>query len=123
LIGPADKKECEKEMSMLKEELRVVIKKRTALDPEYDYGIEQCCLKEIEILTRDICDAIAFLENECTGQEFVWISEVFDEVVEKTQSREFIDCLYRMAKKFPGECEKYNILYFIDTSKDFLKTQ
>ena len=110
-------------MSMLKEELREIIKKRIVLDPEYDYGIEQCCLIEIEILTRDIHDTIAFLEEECTGQEFVWISEVFDEVVEKTQSREFIDCLYRVAEKFPGECEKYNILYFIDTSKDFLKTQ
>ena len=58
---------------------RKVIKQREETDDEWDYGIEQCWKKEIEILSEDIPSTIDFLKNECTDEEYSWISEVIDE--------------------------------------------
>ena len=94
---------------MITEEIRVAIQKRAATDDEWAYSVDQCCKEEIEILSRDIEDTLSFLETECTAEEFSWLSEVFDDVAEKTQSRALVNCFYRIAKKYPEECEKYYI--------------
>lgn len=94
---------------MITDEIRASITKRASTDDEWDYGVKQCWEEEIEILSRNIDDTIAFLENDCTADEFSWLSEVFDDVAEKTQSRAFVDYLYKVAKKFPDECKEYHI--------------
>ena len=94
---------------MITDEIRASITKRVATDDEWDFGVKQCWDEEIAILSHNIEDTIAFLENDCTADEFSWLSEVFDDVAEKTQSRAFVDCLYKVAKKFPDECKEYHI--------------
>jgi hypothetical protein len=94
---------------MIADEIRTVLKKRSETDDEWTYGVEQCWQKEIEILSRNMDETISFLENDCTADEFSWLSEVFDDVAEKTQSRLFVDALHRVARKFPEECKKYYI--------------
>lgn len=88
---------------MIAEEIRAVIAKRSEIPVEWEHFIEQCWLEEIEILSRNINDTIDFLENECTAEEFSWLDEVFDDVAEKTKSRRFVDCLYRVADKYSKE--------------------
>ena len=44
-----------------------------------------------------------------------------EDVAERTQSLEFVEALYQVAKKYPEEVEKYNIMTFIEGSKDTLK--
>lgn len=94
---------------MITDEIRKSLSKRIATNDEWAYGVDLCCNEEIDILSRNIEDTIEFLENECTANEFSWLSEVFDYVAEKTQSRAFVDCLYKVAKKFPDECREYHI--------------
>ena len=94
---------------MITNEIRASIAKRAATDDRWAYGVTQCWEDEIAILSRNIEDTIAFLENDCTADEFSWLSEVFDAVAKKTQSKAFVDCLYKIAKKFPDECKKYYI--------------
>ena len=94
---------------MITNEIRAVISKRVSTDDEWDYGVKQCWEEEIAILSRNIDDTINFLESDCTADEFSWLSEVFDDVAEKTQSRTFVNCLYKVAKKFPDECKEYHI--------------
>ena len=106
---------------MITDEIRASITKRAATDDEWDYGVKQCWEEEIEILSRNIDDTIAFLENDCTADEFSWLSEVFDDVAEKTQSRAFVDCLYKVAKKFPDECKKYHIDRVLEFAESALK--
>lgn len=96
------------------EDIRAAIQKRISTDDEWDYGVSQCWNEEIEILSRNIEETIAFLEKDCTADEFSWLSEVFEEVAKKTQSRAFVDCLYRVAKKYPDECEKYHVNLVIE---------
>lgn len=76
---------------------------------EWDAGIEECRKKEIEILSEDVSASIRFLENECTANEYSWISEIIDDLVEKTQSKELVECYKNLMSKFPEECKKYCI--------------
>lgn len=76
---------------------------------------------EISLLTKNINETIRFLKSECTAHEFVVMSEIFDEIVEITQSHEFVDTLNEIAKKYPDETKHYNIQYFIDTLDGFFR--
>ena len=105
---------------MITEEIRLLLKKREDTFEESAYDIEQCWKEEIELLSRDIDDTIAYLENDCTGEEFSWLSEVIDDVAEKTQSRPFVDCLFRVAKKFPKECKEYRIYTVLEICEGVL---
>ena len=85
---------------------RKVIKQREETDDEWDYGIEQCWKKEIEILSEDIPSTIDFLKNECTDEEYSWISEVIDDVVDQNPSKELVECYKSLKDKFPEEYAK-----------------
>jgi len=100
---------------------RKVIKQREETDDEWDYGIEQCWKKEIEILSEDIPSTIEFLINECTAEEYSWISEVIDDIVDETLSKELVDAYKSLTTKYPEECEKYNIEGVIEICENILK--
>lgn len=105
---------------MILDNIQCLLKERATLDDNDSDAVDKCCKKVVNMLSEDINATISFMDTECTEDEFSWISEVFDEIVEKTQSQEFIDCLYRVAEKYPVECDKYNIYHFIEESKKFL---
>ena len=83
-------------------EIKAVLKERKRIcvttQDEWADGIQKCCDKEIEILTRDIKKTIDFIENKCSNDTFYWISEVFDEVAKITQSKEFITAIKNRVK-------------------------
>ena len=103
--------------------IRKAIAKRIQTDDEWEEAVEECWQEETSILTEDISKTINFLDHECTADEFSWLSEIFDRVAEKTQSQEFIDCLYRVAQKFPEECATYNIMSFIADAENRLHVE
>lgn len=106
-------------------EFRDVIARRIYVEEisqgEWADGIEECWKKEIQILSEDIPSTIEFLRNECTADEYSWISEVIDDVVDKNPSRELVECYKSLMKKYPDECEKYNIAGVVDICEDILK--
>ena len=95
------------------EELKAVVaeRKRVAIETqdEWDYGIEQCWNKETEVLTRDIAQTINFIENECDDDTFCWIGEVFEDVAEITQSKEFVSAIKRRAAKVVDDEERRSV--------------
>ncbi len=103
------------------EEFRKVIHEREQCHDEWAYGVEQCWKKEIEILTEDISSTIDFLKKDCTADEFSWISEVIDDVVEIAPSKELVQCYKELMVKFPEECSKYNIAGSIESAEAILK--
>ena len=82
---------------MIADEIRAALKERLRImeetDDNWDYGIDKCCKKEVKILSEDISETIRFFTDECTNEEFFWLSEVFSDVAEKTKSSEFVQCL------------------------------
>ena len=79
-------------------------------------------LKPVEILTkiRELTEEINFLKNDCTAEEYSWISEVIDDVVEKVRSKELVQCYKDLMIKFPEECVKYNIAGSIESAEAIL---
>ena len=104
----------------ISEEYEKLVKRREALVGDIDYESEPVIQDSIKLLTKDIDSTIDFLDNECSGRQLVWISEIFDELVEATQSRELIACFYRVAAKYPEESEKYYIVRHIQMAEDYL---
>lgn len=71
-------------------------------------------------ISNHLSNAISFIKNDCTANEFSWMSEVWDDITEKTKSKEFVDCLKETAKKFPEECKKFNIAGSIESAEGYL---
>ena len=78
---------------MDKEALRNVIARFLQLHPEDDFGIEECWSEMTDILSKDIDSTIEFFQNDCTDEEFYWLSSVFEDVAEKTKAPELIPAL------------------------------
>ena len=106
------------------EELKAVVaeRKRVAIETqdEWDYGIEQCWNKETEVLTRDIAQTINFIENECDDEIFCWIGEVFYDVAELTQSKEFVAAIKRRAEKVVDAEERRSVKVDVSFAEDSL---
>lgn len=54
-----------------------------------------------KLLSKDINQTIEFLDG-CTENEAYWLSEVFEDISYKVNSKAFIDCLKRLEEKFPN---------------------
>ena len=97
----------------IKDEYTVILRQRlkeNGIDDASDYYETSPAIKaEIELLSRDLRETVQFLDNDCTAEQLVWISEVFEEISAKLQSWEFIDALKRAADRFPEECDKHRI--------------
>ena len=105
---------------MLKDDFRKLLGERIATGDNDAYEVDKYWKLEADMLSVNISETINFLDNDCTADEFSWISEIFEDIAERTQSKEYIDCLYRVAKKFPEECAKYNIYGSIQIAEDFM---
>ena len=73
--------------------LRESILELLSLHPNDDYGTEKCWKEETEILSEDISETIDFFKNQCTDEEFFWLSSVFSDVSEIVQSKQFVETL------------------------------
>ena len=97
----------------IKDEYTVILRQRlkeNGIDDASDYYETSPTIKaEIELLSRDLHETVQFLDNDCTAEQLVWISEVFEEISARLQSWEFIDALKRAADRFPEECDKHRI--------------
>lgn len=69
---------------------------------EDNYWIEDYWKAAIEFYTANISDTIEFFRSECNDEEFYWLSEIFEEIAEKSQSKELIQVLKnRLATVLP----------------------
>ena len=94
---------------MNSETISELIRKRAATDDEWQAGVEQCWAELTDALTEDIGTTRRFLLEDCTADEASWVSEVYDDIVYKTQSWEYIDLLRKSIERFPEEAEKYHM--------------
>ncbi|MCT7781053.1 MAG: hypothetical protein N4R28_05500, partial [Lactobacillus iners] len=91
------------------QKIREVIRRRNETHDEYDYGVEMCDKEEIQILAEDIPSTIEYLKNDCTAEEFFWISEIIDDLATEIQSREIVECYKSLMGKFPEESKRYHV--------------
>ncbi|MCD7774362.1 MAG: hypothetical protein LUH40_02110 [Clostridiales bacterium] len=88
-------------------ELKSVIDERIRncdeLQDNWNYGIEQCWKRLIDVLSENISETIDFILNSCSDEELFWISEVFEDIAEQTQSKEFTEALRRRLERVTRE--------------------
>ncbi|KKI85234.1 hypothetical protein CAY60_021310 [Shouchella clausii] len=84
----------------IENKMEVILDKRKKINLNDDYGIQKSWNEIIEVLTENEENTIRYLEN-CSKEDLYWISEVFEDIAEIIQSKELINCLRRLDKKFP----------------------
>lgn len=85
---------------MIKNLMDKIIAERKKKHNEDDYGIQDCWNKMEDILSEDVHETITYLEN-CSEEDLYFISEIFEDVSVRLQSKEYIACLRRLDEKFP----------------------
>ena len=89
--------------------IRMIINRRAATDDEYQQGVERCWDELSSALASDYDTARRFMLEECTPDEESWVSEVYGEIIRKTQDRRYVDLLRLAAARFPEEDRKYRM--------------
>ncbi|MBC1944525.1 hypothetical protein HCA15_10900 [Listeria booriae] len=80
--------------------MEIILEKRKSLNINDDFGIEKCWNEMTELLSQNEMETINYLE-ESTEKDLFYISEIFEDVSERFQSEQFINCLRKLDKKFP----------------------
>lgn len=89
---------------------------------ENDWQQEQWWEHVSSFASENISETIRFIKEECSADEFSTIVvSLAEDITEKTNSKNFVNCIEEIAKKFPDECEKYNILDNIKSCKIMLE--
>ncbi len=102
------------------ERLRELIKNRLSTDSE-DPTLMNIWNDEASILAENVTATIEFFSHECTDDEFSILCEVFDDVIEKTQSKELISVWENRLNNITDETEKALIQTDIDIAKEKIK--
>lgn len=106
-------------MSPLAKEYRTLVEKRKKIEYIVEWETEPTIQMMIRVLIRDIDETIKFLDTECTADEISWISEIFDELVEITQSRKLFNALQRTINKYPEEDKKHFLTRHLKMAEEF----
>lgn len=86
-----------------------IINERKKLHPD-DPRVVEKWNELTQIFIRDEECTIAYL-NSCCKENIYWISEVFEDISEQLQSRDFIECIEQLAIKYPDLDLEQDIFY------------
>lgn len=102
---------------MLKNKIDEIIKGRLNLKLEDDDKLEECWAEEIRILSNNITQTKDYYKNDCSDEVLFWTSEVFEELIEQTQSKELLNVLEYRALSVTNEMYRNDILEEINYAK------
>ncbi len=87
-----------------------VVQDRTIYEDAYifapnlhDMGLMDNWKEQANLLSSNIGDSISFILNDITDDQFVWMSEVFEEVAEQSQSQDFVDAIRTRALRIESK--------------------
>ena len=106
---------------MVKDNFRIILTKRISLHPEDYINIEKCWEEETKILTSDMAQTIDFIINECTDDEFAWMSEIFEDIAHESPSVDFVNALKERANIMTAGEDKDSVLREIKYVKDIVE--
>lgn len=103
-------------ISLLEERERIATETQ---DNWYD-GIEHCNQELVNLFASNISDGITFLNETCSASQFVWLSEIIEDIIEISHSKAFLDAYKTLSIKYAEETSRYNIKSFIDDAESNL---
>ncbi len=85
-----------------------------------DYYEESIWKEEIDAICEDLSAAIHFILCDCSDEELQWLSEVFDDVMEKTRSLDFLHCIRQRVQRVKDDGRKAELLEDIKTAEEYI---
>ena len=76
---------------------------------------------EIKQFSLDVDASIKFIKEECSDEELWWLDEVFDDLIEVTQSVELLNSLRERAQLVDNTELKEDILKSIKSAAGFIE--
>lgn len=76
--------------------------------------------QEINAITADMTAAIDFVDTDCSDEELYWLSEIIDDVMDKTRNAEFLNCLRRRVQTVQNPQWRQAIQEDIETASAYL---
>lgn len=102
-----------------------IIKEREKISKEtqdnWDYGIEKCWTELIKLVSDNVDESINFILNDCTKEEFSWLSEVIEDIIENTKSKNLLEAYKSVANKYADESKKYHVFEKIQDAESLLE--
>lgn len=77
--------------------------------------------EEIKAVCHDMRKSIRFIEEKCTDEELYYLGEVFDDIMDKTRSAEFLKCLRKRVQRVENPHWKKEILEDIRTAAEYIE--
>lgn len=101
---------------------RPLLKKRLETNDEIITYNESFIKDAINAFSKHPQAAIYFLKNECTADEYIWISEIIDDIAAKSKNLQLVETYAALADKYPQETKEYNIQSFINSAISIAKS-
>lgn len=98
-----------------------VIRERIT-NPNAEYYADPWWDAEIKQFTKDISESIQFIEDECTDEELYWLGEVFDDIMDRTRSVEFLNSIRRRVEQVEKPEWKADLLEDLRTAAEYVNT-
>ena len=81
----------------MKEKMSKILRERIRISNELNDnwwdGIDNCWKASLELLTEDLGRTRQYFLEECSDEEFFYLSEIFEEIIEKTQDATMLEVL------------------------------
>ncbi|MCD7920307.1 MAG: hypothetical protein LUG45_09635 [Clostridiales bacterium] len=78
--------------------LRTLLHTRANGNPD-GYFVDTLWEDEVKCVCSDLAVSIEFVSTKCTDEEFYYLSEIFDDIMEQTRSIDFLKCIRQRAER------------------------
>lgn len=90
------------------------------VNTDWEYKINKICKELMTMITEDDCafnEFIAYMQTDMTAEEYVYLSEISDEISQIKPSHKFVEAYKGLAQKYPIETKDYQIMSFIEVAE------
>lgn len=90
------------------------------VNTDWEYKIDKICEDLITMITEDDCafnDFIEYMQNDMTAEEYIYLSEISDEISQIKPSHKFVEAYRGLTLKYPKETKDYQIMSFIEVAE------
>lgn len=93
------------------------ITKRINTDDDDDIGVDKCHQEIADVIAEDMPGMIRYLYDGCTLEEYLWMSECYEDIVVRAPDMGFVDGLRYLARKYPKETKEYSVEFFLNSAQ------
>lgn len=125
-LADSDYTKLEKKIFDLKDEesfstiMTLLISLRKKIGLENDWQTEQWWENVSDFMSEQILETINFICSDCSADDFILLSEIFENIIQKSNNNDFLRCIEEISKKYDTECEENNVFSVIQDCKNFL---